>query len=147
MRLSSCIGLYIVRAPLIWKLGMTKWMKDVELDSDFFSSHYAGLVSKFLTPHFLSISVPREKDKDILHKSVVVALALLYRLFLQILRWPQKRSPKSCKKKNPWCCAKSRGFIKRPLTSSSFRLLGMHTLLGPNHLLCWRKISCRTWMT
>ena len=62
--------------------------------------HY-GLVSKFLTPHFLSISVPREKDKDILHKSVVVALALLYRLFLQILRWPQKRSPKSCKKKNP----------------------------------------------
>ena len=35
--------------------------------------HY-GLVSKFLTPHFLSISVPREKDKDILHKSVVVAL-------------------------------------------------------------------------
>ena len=34
-----------------------------------FISHY-GLVSKFWTPHFLSISVPREKDKDILHKSV-----------------------------------------------------------------------------
>ena len=39
------------------------------LDSDFF---YLPLwsVSKFWTPHFLSISVPREKDKDILHKSV-----------------------------------------------------------------------------